>query len=115
RGDPAKHHLMFANLLDNALKFNLPKGRIEVTARLEPDGGLAVEIRDTGVGIAPEQLPLVVRPFAQADSSLARKYDGAGLGLPLAKLIAEQHGGSLDIVSRPGAGCAVTVRTPASR
>ena len=115
RVDAGKFHSMFANLLDNALKFNRPGGEIEVTGELGPDGALAVTIRDTGVGVARELLPHIVKPFSQGDGSLARKYDGAGLGLPVAKLIAERHGGRLEIESRNGEGCTVTVLTPFER
>ena len=115
RADAGKYQAMFANLLDNALKFNLVDGEIELSGELRPDGALAVTVRDTGVGIEDALLPLIVQPFAQGDNSLARKYEGAGLGLPVAKLIAERHGGRLEISSRPGAGCTVAVLTPAKR
>ena len=115
RVDAGKFHGMFANLLDNALKFSRPGGEIEVTGGFSPDGALAVTIRDTGVGVARELLPHILEPFSQGDGSLARKYDGAGLGLPVAKLIAERHGGRLEIESRSGEGCTVTVLTPLER
>src|SRR5690606_16559336 len=67
---------------------------------------------DTGIGIAPEDIEKVLRPFGQVESALARRFAGTGLGLPLSKGLAELHGGTLSISSRPGAGTTVTVRQP---
>ena len=102
------------NLLSNAVKFTPAGGRITVQARV--DGGCATfSVRDTGIGMTAEQIPLVLKPFIQVDSSLARRYEGTGLGLPLAKSLIELHGGRLNIESTPGRGTTVTVSLPANR
>lgn len=70
---------------------------------------------DTGIGMAPEDIPRALSRFGQIDSALSRKFEGTGLGLPLTKALAELHGGSLGIESAPGVGTTVTVRFPAER
>ena len=70
---------------------------------------VALSISDTGIGIAPEHIGLVFEPFKQVDGALSRKYEGTGLGLPLARLIAEGHGGALHLSSVLGEGTRVTV------
>ncbi len=81
-----------------------------------PDGGgFEFRIADTGIGMAPEDIPTAFSKFRQIDSALNRKYEGTGLGLPLAKALTELHGGSLEIESALGAGTTVTVRLPAAR
>ena len=73
------------------------------------------QVADTGIGMALEDIPKALSQFGQIDSALSRKFEGSGLGLPLAKTFAELHGGSLDLQSEFGAGTTVTVRFPASR
>jgi signal transduction histidine kinase len=85
-----------------------------VTASLGA-AGIRVTVADTGIGIAPGDIPRALEQFGQIDSSLARKYDGTGLGLPLAKRLIELHGGGLEIASIPGQGTRVTVVIPADR
>ena len=84
-------------------------------AEFAPDGALAVKVSDTGVGIAAENIPMVMQPFAQIESDLSRAYQGTGLGLPLSKSLAELHGGSLSMDSDLGVGTTVTLRLPAER
>lgn len=74
-----------------------------------------MRVIDTGIGIAPADIPKALSPFVQIDSTLSRKYEGTGLGLPLTKALVELHGGSLDLESEIGAGTTVTVRFPAER
>lgn len=102
------------NLLSNAVKFTPAGGRITVRAWID-DGCIALQVSDTGIGMSPDQIPLVLKPFVQVDSSLARRYQGTGLGLPLAKSLTELHGGGLTIESAPGDGTIATVRLPAHR
>ncbi|HLN25991.1 MAG TPA: ATP-binding protein [Patescibacteria group bacterium] len=102
------------NVLSNAVKFTAQGGSITVTASAE-DGCPVIHIVDTGIGIAMEDLPTVMKPFGQVDTGLARKYDGTGLGLPLSKAFMELHGGDLEITSVPGQGTTVTLRLPAER
>lgn len=103
------------NLLSNAIKFTPSGGRLRVSAEVAVDGCFRLSVADTGIGIAEKDIPLVFLPFGQADGSLARKYEGTGLGLPLARSLAELHGGRLDLVSTPGSGTTVTLQLPAER
>jgi len=101
------------NLLVNAVKFT-KKGWVEVAAAADSDG-MALIVTDTGVGIPGDQIDLVHRPFHQADSSLAREFEGTGLGLSLVDSLMQLHGGRLEIESTVGKGTTVTCRFPASR
>jgi PAS domain S-box-containing protein len=103
------------NHLSNAVKFTQNGGTVRLQATAAAGGGLTVSVTDTGIGMREEDIPRALAPFGQVDSSLAREYEGTGLGLPLAKSFVELHGGSLDIESRPGIGTTVTVRFPAER
>ena len=103
------------NLLSNAVKFTPNGGRIMVHAFSQRDGAIAISIADTGIGIAKEDIPRILAPFGQVDSSLSRKYEGTGLGLPLVKSFIDLHGGSLEIQSEIGVGTTVTIRFPAYR
>jgi signal transduction histidine kinase len=79
------------------------------------NGGLAIAIADTGIGIKADALSRILEPFQQADITIARKYGGTGLGLSICRKLIDLHGGSLDIESEPGVGTTVTVRLPAAR
>ncbi len=114
-GDRRKLMQVLANLLSNAVKFTPEGGRVSIEARCDAEGALVIDVRDTGIGIAPDQIAGLFEPFAQADSGLNRKYDGTGLGLPLAKSMVELHGGTIDIASVPNAGTCVTVKLPRER
>jgi signal transduction histidine kinase/ligand-binding sensor domain-containing protein/CheY-like chemotaxis protein/AraC-like DNA-binding protein len=105
------------NLLSNALKFTDPGGSVEVDVAVEaPDNGdggaVEIAVRDTGVGIAADELPHVFGRFYQADSSATRRYEGTGIGLPLARELVELHGGDITVESTPGRGSTFTVRLP---
>ena len=115
RADERKTRQVLINLIGNAVKFTPPDGRIEVSVRLDPGGGLAITIADTGIGIPPADLERVLRPFERVDNSLSRKHQGTGLGLPLVKAIMELHGGSIELQSEIGVGTAVTVVFPRTR
>jgi signal transduction histidine kinase len=114
-GDGKKLRQVLINLLSNAVKFTPAGGSVSLTAGREADGRLAFRIVDTGIGIPADKMGVALEPFGQVDSSLARKYDGVGLGLPLTKRLIELHDGTLDIASEPGRGTTVTVRFPAGR
>ena len=103
------------NLLSNAVKFTPDGGRVAVAAELRDDGSLAVSVDDTGIGIAPENIPRALAPFSQVDSTLTRRYEGTGLGLPLVKSLIELHDGTLEIDSEEGKGTLATVVFPAQR
>ncbi|MDP6815151.1 MAG: CHASE2 domain-containing protein [Alphaproteobacteria bacterium] len=102
------------NLVSNAVKFT-EEGSVVVAARLEDDGGLAIAVTDTGIGIARDEIENLAQPFHQVDSSLARKFEGTGLGLALSKSLMELHDGRLVIESVQGEGTIVTCHFPASR
>ncbi len=99
------------NLLSNAIKFTPAGGSITVTARRILNK-VALEVADTGVGIAEQDMPTALAPFGQVDSSLARKHEGTGLGLPLAKKFVELLGGTFHIDSKPGEGTHVGMSLP---
>jgi PAS domain S-box-containing protein len=115
RGDERKLKQVVINLLTNAIKFTPAGGSVVLRARLALDGDLLIEVADTGIGIAAEDIPTALSPFGQVDGRLNRKYDGTGLGLPLARALVELHDGALSIASEPGRGTTVTVRLPAAR
>jgi signal transduction histidine kinase len=106
---------IFINLLSNALKFTPRGGEVVLAASRRADGSLVVSVRDTGIGIAAEDIPVVLLPFGQVESAFSRTHHGTGLGLPLAKSLAELHGGELNLESAPGVGTTVTVTLPAAR
>jgi PAS domain S-box-containing protein len=103
------------NLLTNAIKFTPKDGTVTLSAR--PAGADAVEIAiaDTGIGIAPKDIPRVLEPFGQADNALSRRQQGTGLGLPIVKALAELSGGKFTLASEPGKGTTVTLRLPVVR
>ena len=102
------------NLLSNAIKFTPEGGEVALDA--DWDGGqMIIEVRDTGIGIAPEMIPLAFEPFRQVDSVLARRFEGTGLGLSLVKSFMALHGGDVTIRSALGKGTTVSVSFPQAR
>jgi len=99
------------NLLSNAVKFTPERGRITVSGRQTGDFAV-LSIMDTGIGIAPDALAKLGRPFEQVESQLVKSHQGSGLGLAIAKSLVELHGGFMHIRSRPGRGTIVVVRLP---
>lgn len=102
------------NLLTNAIKFTPSGGTITVAASTAPDGGVTVSIRDTGIGIAPEYLADIGRPFVRVGDPLRSKVGGSGLGLALSRSLIEMQGGRLSIESTLGKGTAVEIWLPAA-
>lgn len=102
------------NLLSNAIKFT-PSGEVVLTTGHAPDGGFFFKVADTGIGMSAEDIAKALLPFQQIDTSLARRYEGTGLGLTLTKSLAELHGGTLSVKSAVGRGTTVTVTLPAWR
>lgn len=100
------------NLLSNAVKFTPEGGDITVSATLEPGGGLALAVSDTGIGIAVEDFQRVFTPFVQLET--AGQIEGAGLGLPLVKSLAEMHDADVSVESVLGEGTTITIRFPAT-
>ena len=115
RADEVKLRQVLLNLLSNAVKFTPGGGRVRVEAAADWRHGLTIVVSDTGIGIAPRDIPRVLQPFGQAESGFARKYNGTGLGLPLARSIVELHGGDLTLDSAVGVGTTVRLRLPADR
>jgi two-component system OmpR family sensor kinase len=110
-GDADRLRQLVLLLLDNALKYTPPEG--SVTLGLRRDGAEAeITVRDTGVGIPAADLPHVFERFYRADPARGRDPGGTGLGLPIARWIVEQHGGSIALASEPGRGTLATVRLP---
>ncbi len=115
RADKRKFKQILVNLLSNAIKFTPTGGEVTLGASCRPDSGWIFQVIDTGIGIAPADIPKAMAPFEQVDGELARKYEGTGLGLPLTKALVEIHGGTLDLQSQVGEGTTVSVRLPAAR
>jgi signal transduction histidine kinase len=111
RADPQRLRQILVNLLTNAVKFSQRGGQVAVDARAE-DAGVAIEVRDQGIGMGPEEVKRVTEPFVQLDAGLQRRHGGTGLGLSLVDRFVRLHGGRLAIRSAPGAGTTVTVRLP---
>jgi PAS domain S-box-containing protein len=103
------------NLLSNAIKFTPPSGTVKLRVAADREEGLAFEIADTGIGIDSADISTVLEPFEQVQSNLSRRFDGTGLGLPLAKSLVEMHGGRITLESELGAGTTVMVRFPPDR
>ncbi|WP_448190051.1 PAS domain S-box protein [Azospirillum sp. sgz301742] len=115
RVDELRLRQILVNLLSNAIKFTDTGGQVTVGARRAADGGVEVRVHDTGVGMAPEDIPKAMARFSQVDQSMTRRHEGTGLGLPLTKRLVEKHGGTLHIDSERGKGTTVTVHLPAER
>ncbi len=113
--DKRKLKQMLLNLLSNAIKFTHQGGAVDLIARVADDGGLTLCVRDTGIGIATDQFDLVLAPFGQVDSALAREHQGTGLGLPLVKALVELHGGHMVIESEPEVGTSISLCFPPDR
>ncbi len=113
-GDAARLRQVLLNILSNAVKFTDPGGTVTISS--ERRGGLAViKVVDTGIGMRPKDIPTAMSMFGQIDSTLARKYEGTGLGIPLSNAIIELHDGTLDITSTLGEGTTVTITLPLVR
>ncbi|WP_244433780.1 PAS domain-containing sensor histidine kinase [Azospirillum sp. B506] len=115
QGDASALTQMLTNLLSNAVTHTRPGGEVVLTAHQMPDGAIGLMVADTGVGIATAELPRILAPFEQQDSSIARNSRGTGLGLPIVKRLVEMHGGRLELTSQPGVGTAVVLIFPAER
>jgi signal transduction histidine kinase/ActR/RegA family two-component response regulator len=115
-GDPMRLRQVIGNLLSNAVKFT-QAGAVTLVARVaerRADGGvvLVIEVRDTGIGIAPEAIPRLFTLFEQADAGTARHYGGTGLGLAICRRLTEAMGGGITVESTPGEGSCFRVRLP---
>jgi signal transduction histidine kinase len=117
RADERRLSQVLGHLLNNAVKFTEAGGTVTVSIEISPDGadGMAIRVADTGIGIAEQDLDRVFDPFTQIDSSLARRFEGSGLGLYISRALVQGHGGHLVLRSRPGVGTTAEIRMPADR
>lgn len=106
---------VLVNLLANAVKFTPRGGRVEAVVVAEPAGGVAIVVRDTGIGIPRADLSRVLEPFAQASNTRYNGEIGTGLGLSIVRSLLALHGGTVEITSELGKGTMVTARLPKSR
>lgn len=109
--DEVRLRQILLNLLSNAIKFTPRGGTVTISAG-QVGTDCVIHVVDTGIGISAKDLPRIMLPFAQVENAQTGKRRGTGLGLPLSKGLAEQHGGSLTLASEPGVGTTVTVRLP---
>jgi PAS domain S-box-containing protein len=113
--DPRRLSQAIGNILANALKFTPESGEVRFAAQIAADGTVLLSVEDTGIGMEQETIAAALEPFRQLDGSLARRFEGAGLGLSIAKALAELHGGALSVKSAVGEGTIVTITLPAAR
>jgi two-component system cell cycle sensor histidine kinase PleC len=97
------------------VKFTPRGGRVSVRTEALGKDAVRIHVQDTGIGIAPEDLVRLARPFEQIESQHAKTQQGTGLGLALSKALIEMHGGALELESAPGRGTTVSVRLPIRR
>ncbi len=109
--DPSRLEKIVLNLLTNAFKFTPVGGQVTVELRRN-DGMAELSVRDNGIGIPAKDLPHIFERFRQADGSATRRYQGVGIGLALARELAQEHGGTLSVVSEEGQGATFTLRIP---
>lgn len=114
-GDERRFRQIVINLVSNAVKFTPRGGEVAVAARIAGDGQFVLTVADTGVGIAEDELQRVMAPFVQGSEATRRNLDGAGLGLPLVKLLVDLHGGRMQVSSATGSGTTVEICLPANR
>jgi len=115
RADKRMVKQILINLLSNAIKFTPAGGSAEVACEVEAEGSIAINVTDTGIGIAKKDIRKVTVPFGQVESALSRTHEGTGLGLAIVKSYAELHDARLTIASAPNEGTTVKVIFPAAR
>jgi signal transduction histidine kinase len=115
RGDAQRVKQVMLNLLSNSVKFTHQGGSVVTEAGLDSEGDIQIKVRDTGIGIAPEDLGRVMEVFGQAESQRRRAGEGTGLGLPLSRKLVEAMDGRLNLASEVGVGTMVTITLPGYR
>ncbi|MBV9829636.1 MAG: PAS-domain containing protein [Alphaproteobacteria bacterium] len=111
-GDGRALKQVVLNLLSNAVKFSNEAGQVDIRTRLDPAGGMILEVEDYGIGMSEPEMQRAMQPFGQAKPATIRTHGGTGLGLPIAKGLAEAHGGTLTLESSPGRGTLVRITLP---
>jgi signal transduction histidine kinase len=112
--DEVRLKQILLNLLSNAVKFTPRGGRVSLSAAVSGDS-VAIIVADSGIGMSSDDIPVALESFRQVESARSRKFEGTGLGLPLAKRLTELHGGTLLVESAPDQGTTVTVHMPVAR
>jgi two-component system sensor histidine kinase/response regulator len=115
--DAMRYRQVLLNLIGNAIKFT-PSGTVDISLTVEPDATgrlLHVQVKDSGIGIAPEVMPNLFGKFVQADASTSRRFGGTGLGLAISKRLVELMGGEIGVDSAPGAGSRFWFSVPLPR
>jgi signal transduction histidine kinase len=115
RADERRLQQTLNHLLSNAVKFTAAGGTVSVGASLQADGSLLLFVRDTGIGIPEADIERVFEPFIQLDSTLARRFEGSGLGLYMSRALIAGHGGELSLRSVLGEGTTAEIHLPAAR
>jgi PAS domain S-box-containing protein len=110
--DARRFKQILINLLSNSIKFTPAGGKVTVHAFVGDTGVFTLKVVDTGIGMSDDEIAVALTPFGQVDSSLSRRQEGTGLGLPLTLGLVELHGGKLEISSMKGAGTEITVKIP---
>lgn len=113
--DETKLKQIVLNVLSNAVKFSKRGDTVRLEIWLANSGSLAIRVTDTGIGIARDDLRKIMEPFVQVESDMSRKYEGTGLGLPLAKALTELHDGTFVLNSDIGVGTVAELNLPAER
>ncbi|MGE0109072.1 MAG: PAS domain-containing sensor histidine kinase [Bdellovibrionales bacterium] len=106
---------VLTNLLTNAIKFTPEGGNVSLSASIADNGNMLIEVADTGIGMATDEIPIAMAPFGQIESALSRKNQGTGLGLPLTRALVELHGGTMTIQSKVNEGTSVLLSFKADR
>jgi PAS domain S-box-containing protein len=112
RADPVRLGQILLNLLSNAVKFTAPGGTVTLACRRFGTDRLLIEVADTGIGMAPEELDLALQPFTRVHHANGQRYEGTGLGLSITRSLVELHGGSIEIHSERERGTVVRVLLP---
>jgi signal transduction histidine kinase len=110
--DETRLRQILLNLLSNAIKFTPGGGTVVMRALAGADGGCELQVEDTGIGMSEDEISLALQPFTQIDTSLSRRFEGTGLGLPLTKALVELHSGELKLQSRRGVGTTASICLP---
>ena len=113
--DALRMKQILLNLLANSIKFTRRGGGVTVGSAVRQDGSLVIWVTDTGIGMTKSEIAIALEPYRQVESVVTRRYEGTGLGLPLARALVEMQGGHLEIDSTPDVGTTISINFPAAR